>query len=44
MERGEIMGTKRFTPEERRELEDNPYVENVSETTITYTEEFKEEF
>ena len=38
------MGTKRFTLEERRELEDNPYVENVSETTITYTEEFKEEF
>lgn len=38
------MGAKRFTPDEQRALKDNPYVEKVSETTITYTTEFKERF
>jgi len=44
MERGEIVEAKIFTLEEQRELAANPYVEKVSETTITYTEKFKEEF
>ena len=35
---------QKFTPEEQIELRANPYVERVSETTITYTEEFKERF
>ena len=40
-ERGEIVGQKKFTPEEQRVLRENPYVEKVSETTITYTKDFK---
>ena len=38
------MGVNRFTPDEQKTLKDNPYVENVSETTITYTAEFRERF
>jgi len=38
------MAQKRFTLYEQRILMDNPYVERVSETTITYSMEFKERF
>jgi transposase-like protein len=38
------MGTNKFTPDEQRALANNPNVAKVSETTITYTEEFKEQF
>ena len=38
------MGRNRFTADEQRVLIDNQYVENVSETTITYSEGFKERF
>ena len=38
------MEQKKFTPDEQRALRANPYVERVSETTITYTTEFKERF
>ena len=38
------MEQKRFTPDEQREIRANPYVARVSETTITYTKEFKERF
>ncbi|MCL2336047.1 MAG: transposase [Firmicutes bacterium] len=38
------MEQRKFTPEDQRALEANPYVARVSETTITYTEEFKERF
>ena len=38
------MGVNRFTPDEQRGLKYNPYVARVSETTITYTEKFKEKF
>ncbi len=35
------MGTNTFTKEQREQLIRNPYVAKVSETTITYTAEFK---
>jgi hypothetical protein len=35
---------KRFTPEALWALKGNPYVERVSETTITYTMDFRERF
>ncbi|MCL1919341.1 MAG: hypothetical protein FWG14_13785 [Peptococcaceae bacterium] len=38
------MGQKKFTPDEQRALRDNLYVARVSETTITYTAEFRERF
>jgi transposase len=38
------MGTNHFTEEQQRLLRLNPYVIRVSETSITYTEEFKEQF
>jgi transposase-like protein len=41
---GELMGINKFTEDELRLLRDNPYVEKVSETTITYSMEFKERF
>lgn len=33
-----------FNEEQIKALKDNPYVKNVSEKAITYTDEFKEEF
>lgn len=33
-----------FNEEQIKVLKDNPYVKNVSEKAITYTDEFKEEF
>lgn len=38
------MGKNYFTKEQVEELAANPYVERVSEKSITYTEEFKEDF
>lgn len=38
------MGRNYFTEEERKKLEENPYVEKVSLKAITYTETFKEHF
>ena len=38
------MEQKRFTADEQIELRANPNVERVSETTITYTTEFRERF
>lgn len=38
------MYQRKFSPDEQRELRTNPYVERVSETTITYTVEFKKLF
>ncbi|MFL2123124.1 HTH domain-containing protein [Marinilactibacillus psychrotolerans] len=38
------MGKNYFTEEERKKLEENPYVEKVSLKAITYTETFKEHF
>lgn len=36
--------SKHFTKEEIEQLKLNPYVNKVSETTITYTQEFREHF
>lgn len=38
------MGKNYFTPEQVEQLRQNKYVKNVSEKSITYTEEFKEIF
>lgn len=38
------MGTNKFTKEQMEQLRLNPYIEKVSETTITYTTAFKERF
>jgi hypothetical protein len=38
------MGTNRFTKEQMEVLRQNPYVGKISETTITYTTEFREKF
>ncbi|HZK56497.1 MAG TPA: HTH domain-containing protein [Desulfosporosinus sp.] len=38
------MGRNYFTDELQRELEKNPYIQNVSSKSITYTKEFKEKF
>ena len=38
------MGTNKFTKEQITELNKNKYVIKASETTITYSEEFKQEF
>lgn len=39
-----FMGNKYFTVDQINELKINPYVKNVSEKAITYTEELKEIF
>lgn len=38
------MGMNKFTPQEVADLKLNPYVERVSQSSITYTQEFKELF
>lgn len=38
------MGKNYFTNEQQNELRDNIYVKNVSEKTITYTEDFRKKF
>ena len=38
------MSNKIFTLEEQKELSNNQWVKNVSEKSITYTEEFREYF
>jgi hypothetical protein len=38
------MGIKYFTDEQVRMLRDNPYVKNVTQKGITYTDEFKAHF
>lgn len=38
------MGKNHFTEEQMNELSNNPYIQKVSETSITYTKEFKERF
>lgn len=38
------MGKNYFTAEQIEKLRDNPYVKNISEKSITYTEEFREQF
>lgn len=35
---------KKFSVEEIQKLQENPYVKRVSESTITYTQEFREYF
>ena len=35
------MGKNYFTAEQIEKLKDNPYVKNISEKSITYTEEFR---
>ncbi|WP_425802494.1 HTH domain-containing protein [Desulfitobacterium sp. Sab5] len=40
----EKMGTNRFTEEQQAMLRQNPYVVKVSETSITYSVDFKERF
>jgi transposase-like protein len=38
------MGKNHFTEQQQLELSGNPYIQKVSETTITYTKEFKVRF
>lgn len=38
------MGRTYFTEEQQSELQKNPYIQNVSAKSITYTKEFKEKF
>lgn len=38
------MGSNKFTEEEQELLRKNPYVVKVSQTTITYSEQFKQQF
>jgi len=38
------MGKKYFTLEQQKALKRNQYVKNVTEKSITYTDEFKEDF
>lgn len=38
------MGKNHLTEEQQSELRNNPYVQKVSATTITYTKEFREKF
>jgi len=38
------MGKKHFTKEQQEELSANPYIEKISDTTITYTKGFREIF
>lgn len=39
-----FMGVNHFTEEQQEELRNNPYIEKVSNKSITYTTEFKELF
>ncbi|WP_058306983.1 HTH domain-containing protein [Gracilibacillus massiliensis] len=38
------MGRNKFSEEQQIQLRSNPFIEKVSETTISYTKEFKERF
>ncbi|MBU9713140.1 HTH domain-containing protein [Evansella tamaricis] len=38
------MGKNKFSEEQQKQLRSNPFIEKVSETTISYTKEFKERF
>lgn len=38
------MGKNKFSEEQQKQLRSNPFIEKVSETSITYTKEFKERF
>lgn len=38
------MSKLRFSKEDIKKLKDNPYILNISEKAITYTDEFKEKF
>lgn len=38
------MGKNRFSEEQQKQLRSNPFIEKVSEATISYTKEFKERF
>jgi hypothetical protein len=38
------MGKNQFTEEQQEQLRQNPYIQKISATTITYTREFKERF
>ena len=38
------MSKIRFSKEDIEKLKDNPYILNISEKAITYTDEFKESF
>lgn len=38
------MGRTYFTEEQQSELQKNPYIQNISPKSITYTKEFKEKF
>ncbi len=38
------MGRNHFTEEQQLKLRENPYIQKVSNTTITYTKEFRERF
>ena len=38
------MSKLRFCKEDIEKLKDNPYISNISEKAITYTDEFKEKF
>ena len=38
------MSNKKFTIEEQKHLSSNPYAKNVTENSITYTDEFREYF
>ena len=38
------MKKNNFTNEQQEQLRSNPYIEKVSDTTITYTKEFRETF
>lgn len=38
------MSKIRFSKEDIEKLKDNPYILNISEKAITYTDEFKEKF
>lgn len=38
------MGRNKFSEEQQKQLRSNPFIEKVSETTISYTKEFKERF
>ena len=38
------MGKNYFTEAQQEQLRGNPYIKNISEKAITYTEEFREKF
>lgn len=43
-EESAAMGKNHFTEEQQNQLSNNPYIQKVSEKSITYTKEFKEKF